>query len=200
MICTGPLPPSRSAQLSQILYDNGDSLFGCLFSSSAMYPPSCMFYSISKVWFGGTLFYRRVSMIGFCTLIKGYSRFTACKLGWFSIRFQKVCICIYHAQNCSPTHSRKVPIWRQYSYLSSGLVNNKGAGQPAHPRSLISAFVFRSYHISTLCSYGDWFESCFVKKHRRQVYFASRTKFIILGPCFYSYSQQRFLFDVLRNS
>ena len=30
-------------------------------------------------------------------------------------------------------------------YLSSGLVNNKGADQPAHPRSLISSFVFRSY-------------------------------------------------------
>ena len=29
-------------------------------------------------------------------------------------------------------------------YLSSGFVNNKGADQPAHPRSLISAFVFRS--------------------------------------------------------
>ena len=30
-------------------------------------------------------------------------------------------------------------------YLSSGLVNNKGTYQPAHPRSLISAFVFRSF-------------------------------------------------------
>ena len=30
-------------------------------------------------------------------------------------------------------------------YLSSGLVNNKGADQPAHPRSLISAFVFRLF-------------------------------------------------------
>ena len=30
-------------------------------------------------------------------------------------------------------------------YLSSGLVNNKGADQPAHPHSLISAFVFRSF-------------------------------------------------------
>ena len=29
-------------------------------------------------------------------------------------------------------------------YFSSGLVNNKGADQPSHPRSLISAFVFRS--------------------------------------------------------
>ena len=30
-------------------------------------------------------------------------------------------------------------------YLSSGLVNNKGTYQPVHPRSLISAFVFRSF-------------------------------------------------------
>ena len=30
-------------------------------------------------------------------------------------------------------------------YLSSGLVNNKGTDQPAHPHSLISAFVLRSF-------------------------------------------------------
>ena len=30
-------------------------------------------------------------------------------------------------------------------YLSSGLVNNKGSDHPAHPRSLISSFVFRSF-------------------------------------------------------
>ena len=30
-------------------------------------------------------------------------------------------------------------------YLSSGLVNNKGADQPAHPHSSVSAFVFRSF-------------------------------------------------------
>ena len=30
-------------------------------------------------------------------------------------------------------------------YLSSGLVNNKGADKPTHSHSLISAFVFRSY-------------------------------------------------------
>ena len=30
-------------------------------------------------------------------------------------------------------------------YLSSGRVNNKGADQPAHPRSLISTFVFRFF-------------------------------------------------------
>ena len=30
-------------------------------------------------------------------------------------------------------------------YSSSGLVNNKGADQPAHPHSLISAFVFYSF-------------------------------------------------------
>ena len=30
-------------------------------------------------------------------------------------------------------------------YVSSGLVNNKGADQPAHLHSLIRAFVFRSF-------------------------------------------------------
>ena len=30
-------------------------------------------------------------------------------------------------------------------YLSSGLVNNKGADQPSHLHSLIRAFVFRSF-------------------------------------------------------
>ena len=30
-------------------------------------------------------------------------------------------------------------------FLSSGLVNNKGADQPAHTRSLISAFVFAHF-------------------------------------------------------
>ena len=32
-----------------------------------------------------------------------------------------------------------------YMYLSSILVKNKGADQPAHPHSLISAFVFLSF-------------------------------------------------------
>ena len=30
-------------------------------------------------------------------------------------------------------------------YLSSGLVSHKGADQPVHPHSLLSAFVFRSF-------------------------------------------------------
>ena len=34
--------------------------------------------------------------------------------------------------------------------LSSGFANNTGADQPAHPRSLISAFVVR-YLESTIC-------------------------------------------------
>ena len=41
--------PSRSAQLSRILIDYSDSLFGCLFSSFIMYPPRCMFNSNLKV-------------------------------------------------------------------------------------------------------------------------------------------------------
>ena len=35
------------------------------------------------------------------------------------------------------------------AYLSSGLVNNKGADQPAHPHSLISASVFCSFESIT---------------------------------------------------
>ena len=87
-------------------------------------------------------------------------------------------------------------------YLSSGLVNNKGADQPAHPHSLISAFAFRSFESiisrpSVIKETG--LSLALSKKKRRQVYFALRL-FIILGPCFYSYSQQRILLDVLRNS
>ena len=61
--------------------------------------------------------------------------------------------------------------------LSLWFANNKGADQPAHPRSLISAFVVRLIgkdHIYTcykqifkilasLCSLGDWFESHYVR-------------------------------------
>ena len=66
-------------------------------------------------------------MIGFCAWIKGYCRFSACKLG-----FSEVCICIHHAQNCTEsTNTTSV-------YLSSELVNNKGADQPAHPHLKVS--------------------------------------------------------------
>ena len=86
-------------------------------------------------------------------------------------------------------------------YLSSGLVNNKGADQPAHPHSLISAFVFRSFEsiISRLSVIKETGLSLALSKTPKTVYFALRP-FIILGPCFYSYSQQRILLDVLRNS
>ena len=55
--------------------------------------------------------------------------------------------------------------------LSSIFVNNKGADQSAHPRSLICAFVIRLLEncskrnftiLASLCSWGDWFESCFI--------------------------------------
>ena len=60
--------------------------------------------------------------------------------------------------------------------LSSGFATNTGADQPTHPRSLISAFVIRlletiisklapreiSIFLTSLCSWGDWFESRFV--------------------------------------
>ena len=75
--------------------------------------------------------------------------------------------------------------------LSTGLVNNKGADQPAHLRSLISAFVFHSFEsiTSRLSVAKETGLSLALSKTRRQVYFGSRPKFIILGPCFYSYSQ-----------
>ena len=71
-------------------------------------------------------------MIGFCAWMKGYCIFSACKLG-----FTEVCICIHHAETFTESPNTTSV------YLSSGLVNNKGADQPAHPHSLISAFVFR---------------------------------------------------------
>ena len=82
-------------------------------------------------------------------------------------------------------------------YLSSGLVNNKGGDQPTHLNSLISAFVFRLFEsiISRLSVAKKTGLSLFCRKHRRPVYLAPRPKFIILGSCFYSYSQQRFLLD-----
>ena len=52
-----------------------------------------------------------------------------------------------------------------------GVANNTGADQPAHPRSLISAFVVRFIEtcyrwnlnfIASLCSWGDWSETRFV--------------------------------------
>ena len=64
-------------------------------------------------------------------------------------------------------------------YLSSGLANNKGTDQPAHPHSLISAFVFCSFEsiISRLSVAKETGLSFACRKHRRQVYFASRPKF-----------------------
>ena len=58
-----------------------------------------------------------------------------------------------------------------------GFANNTGTDQPAHPRSLISAFVISflesiiyklatgeiSYFLASLCSRGDWFETSFVQ-------------------------------------
>ena len=75
-----PCPYYRSAQLSRILIDYSDSPFGCLFSPFIMYPPiDACFTLISKCDSAGSLFYRCVSMIGFCAWIKGYCRFFSCK-------------------------------------------------------------------------------------------------------------------------
>ena len=99
-------PRSRSAQLhvSRNLINYSDSLAVYFLLSSCTHLEAC-FTLIEKCDLAGSLFYRCVGMIGFCAWIKGNCRFSACKLG-----FSEVCICIHHAQNCSPRHSQKVPI------------------------------------------------------------------------------------------
>ena len=60
--------------------------------------------------------------------------------------------------------------------------SNTGADQPAHPRSLISAFVIRFFEsivrnlatgeisfLASLCSWGDWFLSCLVRNPEDRV-------------------------------
>ena len=76
-------------------------------------------------------------------------------------------------------------------YLYSELVNNKGADQPAHPRSLISAFVVPSFEsiISRLSVAKGTGLRLALSKPPKTVFFASKSKCIILGPCFFSYSQ-----------
>ena len=78
-------------------------------------------------------------MIGFCAWIKGYCRVSACKLGFFkSVYLYTPCPKLQPKTFTESTNSTSV-------YSSSGLVNNKGADQPAHPHSLISALVFRYF-------------------------------------------------------
>ena len=76
-------------------------------------------------------------MIGFYSWIKGYCRFSACKLGVFrSVYLYTPCPKLQLETFTEGTNMTSV-------YLSSGLVNNKGTDLPAHLLSLISAFVFR---------------------------------------------------------
>ena len=110
-----------------------------------MYPPTvdACFTLILKCDLAGSLFYMCVSMISFCAWIKGYCRFSACKRGWFSIRFQKY----VSAYTMPKTADRDIHGMYKYdvSILVFWLVKNKGADQPTHLHSLISAFVFRSF-------------------------------------------------------
>ena len=75
--------------------------------------------------------YRRSMLAGF-----NVCRFIFCQVPWILV---KVLFCKYHfySKICS-SMSRVMtkPVYAIYA-------NNKGADQPAHPRSLISAFVFR---------------------------------------------------------
>ena len=65
-------------------------------------------------------------MIGFCAWIKGY--------------------CTVDSLLAEPQLETFTDGTNMTSvYLSSGLMNSKGADQSAHPQSLISAFVFRSF-------------------------------------------------------
>ena len=73
-----------------------------------------------------------------------------------------------------PEKNNKLNLGIDERNLSSGIANNKGTDQPAHPRSLISAFVIyllesiisklatNSTFLASLCSRGDLFESRFV--------------------------------------
>ena len=133
-------------------------------------------------------------MKGFCAWIKGYCRFSACKLG-----FSKVCICIHHAQKLQPETFTEGTNMTSV-YFSSGLVNNKGADQPAHPHSLISAFVFRYFEsiISRLSIAKETDLSLALSKTPKTGLFCVEALIYYFGPCFHSYSQQ--CLDVLRNS
>ena len=72
--------------------------------------------------------------------------------------------------------------------LSSGVVNNKGTDQSAHPRSLISAFAIRYLEsiisklttikvlnfLTSLCSWWDWYYSLFIE--------IQKTGCVVTGP------------------
>ena len=76
-------------------------------------------------------------MIGFCAWIKGYCR------TW--VIFDTFSISVYLYTPCQKLQPFTEGTNMTSVYLSSGRVNNKGADQPAHQRSLISTFVFRSF-------------------------------------------------------
>ena len=71
-------------------------------------------------------------MIGFCATVDSLLA---------NLGFQK-CVSVY---TMPKTAARDIHGKYQYdvSILDSGLVNNKGADQPAHPHSLIRTLVFR---------------------------------------------------------
>ena len=80
-------------------------------------------------------------------------------------------------------------------YLSSGLVNNKGADQPAHPHSLISAFAFRSFEsiISRLSVIKETGLSLALSKTPKtglfcvEAFYYSRSLHLFLFPAAYSF-------------
>ena len=89
-------------------------------------------------------------MICFNAWIKGYCRSLLVNLGDIFHTFSEVCIlCMPCPKPQLETFTKGTNIMETNwaltrENLSSWLVNNKGADQHARPRSLISAFVFRS--------------------------------------------------------
>ena len=108
-------------------------------------------YSYLKVGFVGV--FRCVSMICFSAWIKGYCRSPLANLGDIFNTFSEMCI-LY-----MPCPKLQLETFTEGTYIigtnwastrenmSSGLVNNKCADQHAHPRSLISAFVFAHWKV-----------------------------------------------------
>ena len=84
-------------------------------------------------------------MIVFCASIKGY--YTVGTLLANLSAFSYIYRSVYLYTPCPKLQPETFTEGTNMTSVNlfSGLVNNNGADQPAHPRSLISAFVFRSF-------------------------------------------------------
>ena len=111
-----------------------------------------------------------------------------------NLGFQK-CVSVY---TMPKTAARGIHGRYQYDvimYLSSVLVNNKGADQPAHPHSLISALAFRSFEsiISRLSVIKETGLSLALSKTPKtglfcvEALYYSRSLLLFLFPAAYSF-------------